>query len=437
VTRVNLQTARGTDCQGGKRQARFNPISLDALNFLLADVRGALGPYLNVYLVTDQHWSQSAVGLVTTIGGYVGLIGQTPAGALIDATRAKRALIILALCVLAIGALVIFVSATFWPVMLANAAIGLVGDIFQPAVTALTLGLVARRALARRIGRNSAFDHAGNVAIAAAAGLVGWIWSQRAVFLLVPIFALASAIATLTIPAAAIDHERARGADDGPRSQVESGARGSRKVLGLSALVTCRPLLVYGGCTLLFHFANAPLLPLVGQKLALAHKDLATAMMSACIIAAQLIMLPIAILVGRTADSWGRKPILLVGFGILPVRALLYTLSNSTPWLIGVQLLDGVGAGIFGAITPLVIADLMRGTGRFNLAQGAVGTAQGIGAATSGLFTGIIVDSYGYSAAFLSLASVAAIALATLALALPETAGANVNDTAPLAQQGY
>jgi MFS family permease len=182
------------------------------------------------------------------------------------------------------------------------------------------------------------------------------------------------------------------------------------------------PLLVYAGCAMLFHFANAPLLPLVGQKLALAHPDLATAMMSSCIIAAQMIMLPIALWVGRTADTWGRKPILLIGFGILPIRAVLYTFSDNTAWLIGVQLLDGIGAGIFGAITPLVLADLMRGTGRYNIAQGAVATMQGNGASTSGLVAGLIVDHFGYSVAFLEGAVAAGIAFGTLVILMPETA---------------
>jgi MFS family permease len=349
------------------RPRPFHPISLDALNFLLADVRGALGPFLNVFLVTQQHWSQSSVGLVTTVGGWLALAAQTPIGAAIDSTRAKRALIVVALGVLAIGALVIYALPTFWSVLLANAGMSLVGDIFGPAIAALTLGLYARNQLARRLGRNSAFDHAGNVAIAALAGAVGWLFSQRAVFLLVPVFSVLAAIAALSIPAAAIDHERARGAAAG--DHVTDQAK------GLAVLLTCRPLLIYAVCTLLFHFANAPLLPLVGQKLAIAHKEVATAMMSACIIAAQLIMLPIALAVGRFADSIGRKPILLIGFSILPVRALLYTFSDHSAWLIGVQLLDGVGAGVFGAITPLVIADLMRGTGRYNIAQGAVATA--------------------------------------------------------------
>jgi MFS family permease len=394
--------------------APYRGASLDALNFLLADVRGALGPYLNVFLVTQQHWSQEAVGLVSMTGGLLGLSVQTPVGGLIDATRAKRVLIVAALVVLAAGAVTIFAVPYFWPVLIANSLMAAVGDVFGPAVAALTLGLYARAALARRMGRNSAFDHGGNVAIAAAAGLVGWALSQRAVFLLVPVFAVLAIIAVLSIPAGAIDHSRARGAD--------REHDGTAQLSGLKALLTCRPLLLYAGCTLLFHFANAPLLPLVGQKLALAHKGLATAMMSGCIIAAQLIMLPIALLVGWNADRWGRRPLLLIGFGILPVRAVLYTLSSSSAWLIGVQLLDGVGAGIWGAITPLVLADLMRGTGRYNVAQGGVATAQGIGASLSGLAAGIIVDHFGYSAAFLTSAALAAVAFAALVLAMPETA---------------
>ena len=215
------------------------------------------------------------------------------------------------------------------------------------------------------------------------------------------------------IPAEAIDHKRARG--EGRAS--EDGAPASFwRVLGSS-----RPLLIYGACTLLFHFANAPLLPLVGQKLALSHKEWATMMMSFCIIAAQLIMLPMALLVGRYADRIGRKPILLIGWGILPIRAVLYTFSNDSAWLIGVQLLDGVGAGIFGAITPLVVADIMRGTGRYNVAQGAVATMQGIGASLSGLSAGELVDHFGYATAFLASAAAASVAFSVLFAAMPET----------------
>jgi MFS family permease len=401
-------------------RARFRPASLDALNFLLADVRGALGPYLNVFLVTQQHWSQSSVGLVTMIGGLIGLVAQTPAGAAIDQTHAKRGLIVAALAVLGMGAAVIYALPTFWPVMIANTLIATVGDVFGPAVSALTLGLYPREELAPRMGRNSAFDHGGNVAIAAAAGVVGWLVSQRAVFLLVPVFAVLATLATLSIPAGAIDHRRARGGDREGGSDDDASA-------GIGVLLTCRPLLIFAGCALLFHFANAPLLPLVGQKLAASHKDLATAMMSACIIAAQLIMLPIALLVGRYADRIGRKPILLIGFAVLPIRAVLYTVSNDAAWLIGVQLLDGVGAGIFGAITPLLVADLTRGTGRYNVAQGAVATMQGIGASISSLAAGELVDHFGYAAAFFSSAAAASVAFLMLLFFMPETKEASAS----------
>jgi len=317
---------------------------------------------------------------------------------------------------LAVSAVIIFAQPTFWPVAIANSLISVVGDVFGPAVAALTLGLYARKYLARRMGRNSAFDHAGNVVIAVMAGAVGYAFSQRAVFLLVPVFAVLASIAVLSIPPKAIDFDRSRGSDK------KAGAAGVAGVAGYGVLFKSRPLVVFGLCVMLFHFANAPLLPLVGQKLAAAYPKEATAMMSACIVAAQLVMLPIALLVGRTADTWGRKPLFLVGFTILPIRAVLYTLSDNSFWLIGVQVLDGVGAGIFGVLAPLVIADIMRGTGRYNLAQGAIATMVGIGASLSGLVAGIIVDHFGYSATFLTFGAAAAVALIVFALAMPETA---------------
>lgn len=392
----------------------LRPNALDAVNFLLADVRGALGPFLNVFLITQQNWSQSAVGLVTTVSGLIGLAAQTPAGAAIDSTKAKRGVVVVALAVLAAGTTVIFAFPRFWPVLAANTVLAVVGDVFGPAVAALTLGLFARSQLAARMGRNSAFDHAGNIFIAAVAGFVGWLFGQRAVFLLGPVFAAFAIAAVLSIPAKAIDHDRARGADPDEARDLESGWR---------TITGCRPLIVFCICAMLFHFANAPLLPLVGQKLATAHKELATAMMSSCIVAAQLVMLPVALIAGRHADQWGRKPFLLAGFAILPVRAVLYTLSDNSAWLIGVQLLDGIGAGIFGALTPLIAADLMRGTGRYNLALGVIATVQGVGASLSGLAAGVTVDRFGYTPAFLGLGAVASVAFIALAAAFPETGG--------------
>jgi MFS family permease len=233
----------------------------------------------------------------------------------------------------------------------------------------------------------------------------------------VPVFAALTAVAVLSIPAKAIDNDRARDLEPGP-----DGAAGAPTAAGYGVLFKSRPLGIFGLCAMLFHFANAPLLPLVGQKLAAAYPKEATAMKSSCIVPAQLVMLPIAILVGRKANVWGRKPLFLAGFAILPIRAVLYTFSDNSFCLIGVQVLDGVGAGIFGALTPLVVADIMRGTGRYNLAQGAIATMVGIGASLSGLATGEVVDHFGYSAAFLTLGAVALVAVTVFAVAMPETA---------------
>ncbi len=392
------------------------PTALDALNFFSADARNALGPFVNVYLVTGRHWSQTEFGVAATGSGLLGIVLQTPIGAAIDVTHAKRGVIVLAMAAMAAAAIVIVAAPTFWPMSLAFGVLALAGDAFVPAVAALTLGLVTKDLLARRLGRNSAFDHAGNIAIAIVAGAVGYVFSQRAVFLLVPIFAALTSAAALAIPAKAIDHDRAR-----DLGASRDAARGGASAAGYNVLFKIRPLAVFALCAFFFNFANAPLLPLVGQKLALEFPNEATAMMSFCIVAAQGVMLPLAILVGRRADSWGRRPLFLVAFAVLPIRAALYTLSNNAFWLIGVQLLDGVGAGIYEALTPLVIADIMRGTGRYNLAQGAIATIQGVGASISALAVGETMDRFGYSVSFLALGGAASVAFLAFLAWMPET----------------
>jgi hypothetical protein len=293
-------------------------------------------------------------------------------------------------------------------------ATGASGAIFPPAIAAITLGIVGPKAFARRVGRNEAFNHAGNATAAVLAGGTAYFFGPIAVFWVMAAMAVASIVATLSIPAGAIDHAVARGLT------VEQEEKHDQPS-GFRVLLECRPLLIFAACVTMFHFANAAMLPLVGQKLALADRDIGTALMSVCIVAAQVVMVPMAMLVGAKADSWGRKPLFLLGFAILPIRGALYTFSDNSFWLVGVQLLDGVGAGIFGALFPLVVADLTRGTGRFNVSQGAIATAQGVGASLSNTVAGFIIVWAGYSAAFLFLGGVAAIAFLLYWLAMPET----------------
>ena len=256
-----------TDLPPGRRSAGGGSAydaRLDRLNFLLADVRGGLGPYVGVFLVTRAGWDQATLGAVLTVSGLLGVTLQAPIGALIDATRRKRALLLAGVAALAASALAIAWAPTLPVVLAADLAMAVLGAVFAPTVAAITLGLVGSGGLARRLGRNAALDRAGNVFVAGLAGLVGWAFSQRAVFHLVPLFAALTAAAVLAIPARAIDHERARGLDHGPTPGAERPA-------GWRVLLERRPLLVLAAAAALFHFANAPMLPLLGQRLALAH----------------------------------------------------------------------------------------------------------------------------------------------------------------------
>jgi MFS family permease len=393
---------------------------LDALNFFLADVRGGLGPYLAIYLLSIQKWDEESIGVVMSGATAAGLLAQTPAGALVDGTRAKRALIVSAALFVTAVSLVLPWLPGFLPVAITQAAANASSAVFAPAIAAITLGMVGHAAFTQRIGRNESFNHAGNAFAAAVAGGAAYVWGPSVVFYLLAVMATASLLGALAIPAREIDHDLARGLHDelpagGARDHDRKGPT------NLAVLVTCRPLMIFAACVLLFHLANAAMLPLVGEKLALQDTTLATTLMSACIVAAQVVMVPMALLVGAKADSWGRKPLFLAGLAILPIRGVLYTLSDNAFWLVGVQLLDGIGAGIFGAIFPVIVADLMRGTGRFNAAQGAILTAQGIGAALSTTLAGVVVVHAGYSAAFLTLAAVAAVGFVVFIVAMPET----------------
>jgi len=264
-----------------------------------------------------------------------------------------------------------------------------------------------------RVGRNEAFNHAGNVTTAIVAGVAGYLIDPSAVLWIVAGLALACVVATYAVNADAIDHDVARGADDGDHGKNETN--------GLKVLLENRTLLLFTAAITLFHFANAAMLPLVGEKLSQSNQQTSSLFVASCIIAAQIVMVPMAMLVGRKADDWGRKPIFLVGFAVLPIRGVLYTLTQNSHALVAIQLLDGVGAGIFGALFFIVVADLTKGTGRYNLALGASGACWGLGAALSNGVAGFIVNAFGYSAAFLFLSACALAAVLLFSLGVPET----------------
>jgi len=384
---------------------------LDWLNFFLADVQTGVGPFLAIYLA-GYKWNEERVGLALTVGGIAGILTQTPAGALVDRVRSKRALIAAGVVALAVGAMLIALVPAFWSVMSAQVLIGGTSSIFGPAICAVSLGLVGRAAFDVRQGRNQTFNSAGNVTAALSMGLLGYLISNRSIFFFVLVLAVPTILALLLIRPTEIDYEIARGADDGEKGGKAESVR---------VLFRDRPLVIFLVCAVMFHFANAAMLPLLGEMLAKAHGRSSMMFMSACVITTQLVITLLASWTGRKAGSWGRKPLLLVAFGVLPVRAVLYTLTANTGELVAIQILDGVAAGIFGVVSVLVIADLTRGTGRFNLTLGAISTAVGIGASLSQVIAGAIVHHLGFNAGFLFLAAIASAAFGILFFFMPET----------------
>jgi predicted MFS family arabinose efflux permease len=387
--------------------------ALDRLNFFLADVRGGSGPFVTVFLFTQAHWSQASIGAVLTVSGLIGIAAHPAVGAFIDGTRAKRGLLVAASFLLCASGLAIIEAPTVLVVIVADIVMATLGAVFAPTVAAITLGMFGREALADRLARNAVFDRAGNIFIAGLVGLVGVSFSQTAPFFLAPVFAVLAAQAAFAIPAASIDHDRARGLEDvDPERRPQPGR--------LRDLLQYRSLIVYAAAAALFNFANAPTLSLIAQKLASENPGLESGVTSAAIIIAQLSTIAMAFLVAR-ADLIGRKPLLILSFVALTARDLFCVFADTPLRLLAVQLLDGVGGGLFDAMLPLVLADLMRGTGHYSLARGGLGFVQGGGGAISLAAAGFLVTAQGYAASFLTLAVVASAGLALIVVAMPET----------------
>ena len=386
---------------------------LDALTFLMADVRDGIGPYLAVFLKGGEHWSAGAIGIAMATSSIAAAVCQVPAGLLVDGTTAKRLLIVASGLMVGAGCLLIVAFPHFLTVIAAQAMLGMALAVIPPLFAALSLGLVGRRRLDARISRNESFNHGGNFVAAGLAGMLGQYAGYHWIFYLVCAFAIASACIVTLIDPAEIDHERARGGE-GPGQEFEP--------MPFRELIRRRDLVVFLISVVLFHFGNAAMLPMAGQVLALRHPGSDTIALSACIIAAQAVMVGVAWAVGRaSARGVGRKTIFLVALAVLPLRGVLFSFTTGPYGVVAIQLLDGVAAGIFGVISVLVASDLMRGTGRFNLAQGLTALAVGLGATLSNATAGYVVQWFGYAAGFLYLAGIALCALVFFAMFMPET----------------
>ena len=387
--------------------------ALDGVNFFIAAVLAGFGPFVALFL-GDRGWSQQSIGFVLSAGGITGLLSQIPGGELLDATRSKRLLVGGGTVMLAGAALIIALGPSFALVLAALLLQGVTGGVLGPGITAISLGIVGHSALAERLGRNQCFKSTGSLLAAACMGAIGYFLSDRMIFFATAVLALPALLALLRIRAADIHFGRSVGAPD--HHDVTRPQRAVRRTFWKN-----RPLLTFAGCLFLFQAADASILPLVGGTLAQSEGNRSSLIMSALIVVPQIIVALLAPWAGRRAQSWGRRPLLLIGFGALPIRAVLFTLIADPVLLIAVQALDGISGTVLGILTALIIADLTHGTGRFNLAQGLVGTIAGIGATLSTTLTGLVAGNFGRTAGFLLVAAMALAAVAIIWFFVPET----------------
>jgi MFS family permease len=385
--------------------------SVEWLNFFVADVQTGLGPFLAAYLAAGG-WNPSKVGFALTVGGLVTVALQTPAGAMIDAARNKRLLVAVNLIVLAFGAVLLMGGLKTTAVFTAQFLIGTSAAFLAPSIAAITLGLVGSQKFDRQFGRNQGFNSAGNVASALLIALVSYKFGYHAIFVTAALFTIPSLACLFSIDGNQIDYARARGSSsDGKDSKTE----------GIRELLKDHHLLFFLSAVFLFHLSNAAMLPQLGEMLSRGKPQAAAPLMSACIIVTQLVIACAAAWVGKRALEKGRKQLLLIGFGALPIRGILFTLTHATSALIGIQLLDGIANSIFVIVSILVIKDLTEGTGRFNLASGALATTVGMGAALSNAMGGLLIQHFGYNVSFLGLAATGFAAVSLLYFKVPET----------------
>ncbi|HLW25288.1 MAG TPA: MFS transporter [Steroidobacteraceae bacterium] len=380
---------------------------LDWFNMFVANIQTGFGPFIAVYL-SGQSWTQTAIGVALSIGTVSSMVSQVPAGALVDAIASKTRVAAFSVLVFTASAMMFAIYPIPLFVYLAEILHGISSCTLGPAIAAISLLIAGRFGMGIRLGRNARFAAIGNGMGAALMGACGQYISERAVFYLT---------AALTLPALLALVPLRHGAME--RRHAQPHAERPGRLASLGVLVD-RRLLLFCACAMLFTFANAPMLMLISGTLT-AKGSNPSLLIAACIVLPQIIVALASPGVGRVAEERGRRLVLMVGFLMLPVRAL-FLATTTNPWLLlALQLLDGVAASCFGIMVPLIVSDLTARSGHFNLSLGAVGFAIGIGSTLSTPAAGWLADHFGMRLAFYGLALMGAAAVLLVVLFMPET----------------
>jgi MFS family permease len=373
-----------------------------AVNFFMADMQSGIGPFVGVFLL-ERGWASGLIGTALAIGNIAGLLMATPVGGLIDTSSHKRVWVIVPGIAVVTASSIILLWQNFWAVAASQIATSIAGAAIVPAMTGITLGMVGQRGFNRQNGRNQAFNHGGNMVGAAVSGLLGWQFGYLAVFVLAAVFGAITIASVLMIPPRTIDDRAARGShEEDPDSQPS----------GLTVLFKHKPLLVLGLALAAFHLGNAAIVPLYGMTAVSSNHANGPGFVATTIVIAQGVMVVASLVAMQVVERKNYWSILLISFLVLPLRGLLACFVPSWWGITPVEILDGIGIGLQSVAVPGMVARSLYGTGRVNLAQGAVITVQGAGAAFSPALGGWIAEWVGFSPAFLVLGGFGLVAAA-------------------------
>lgn len=423
VDRARMAKMVGPDSAEDELETVFVPgcsrteIALDTLCFLFADVQ-YMGPLTAIYCYQDLGMSLSQTGMIMCVQ-YIFAVAAGPAfGGLFDKTPHKRSVLSLAFMLTAFTYITLGMLETFWELVFIFAVQSAVSGAYVPGINALGLGLVGSKNFSKRATRNEMFRHGGVLM----AGLVPMLLIPRhgfhAYFYLNTILSFVGMTTVWFIDDGDIDHDMASG---NTSLDADDAAAVPLKELFKSSQIR---LLI--GATVFFHMGNAPMLPFLGEKIETlnhqndTHVELpgiglidGTVSVSLSQLMAELFSIPVAFLAGKLMErsGWGRRRVALIGFGIVPIRGLLFAMADEIEMLLVIQSLDALGAAVASVTAMVMMQDLSRGTGRFSILQGSIAASLGLGSALGQVIAGFVSDEHGFAAMFTVLSSISVIAL--------------------------
>jgi len=387
---------------------------LTAVNFFVETNR--LEPYTAVYLINIIGWNEVSFGIVSLCMNMAMLIFQTPAGDLLDkATKGKKIITSIAILVASVTTVMVIWTSNFWAILVGKTIEGISATIFLPALMALLLGICrTEEEVPLFIATTEVSNKVGSFLIVCACAAISYFAYPNvdALFYLLGAGGLIAAFFTSTIPESEIHHDRARQlakADETSEDDVKTESP-SRYL----DLLKDKGIVGFAALTFLYHLANAGVVPLLAQYVATVSSEQSNlTWVSAILIVFFFSQAITAHLMTFVVNKFDPKRIILIAFIVLPIRCTFISIMIlfwSNPWaLVSTQIFDGIGAGVYDTMLPIIVKNFTKGSGRFGFTYGFIITCWRIGHGLSLLLGEAIVHSFGYATAFWVLGSIGLI----------------------------